>query len=180
VTARIVIAVDPDTVGGEPNHAGAICLDGVLRWCGRLTPDVRLPSVSAVDLALAEVHIERPHLRGRRGERTPNPKTIVDLTWHAGVLAGAFEAQGMRVTTHLPHEWKGTAKKVQHHMRLLRVLTPPEESLLPTSRGKTARQAVEDAARKFGVTGREVYDWQGGDILDAVALAMTVVGRLSK
>lgn len=107
---------------------------------------------------------------------------LIDLT-DAGkdtarALAGPYECVAKR-----PREWKGQIPKPIHHARVLGRLSAQEYALLVAAYGKKDPQAVaayvRSAAIRYGSTGKLTgYSAEITDLLDAMAFALTIEGRL--
>lgn len=127
------------------------------------------------------------------GRRVP-VEDLIEVTANGALTASAIHGDNpTNVEAFQPRDWKGSVPKPIHHSRVWEVLDVSEREIL----GGTATSDAIDAAclrgaqdkwRKPGATyyhARELPKLASGlkithDILDAAALYLTAVGRLSK
>jgi hypothetical protein len=104
---------------------------------------------------------------------------LIDLA-----AAGADTARAIAgpylVTAKRPREWKGQVPKPIQHARVLRALSPAELALVERAYGKPGLAAyIKAAAIRVGKNGALTgYSAEITDLLDAVAFALTIEGRL--
>lgn len=131
---------------------------------------------------------EKPQLYPDTLRKSTPAKTIAmanDLIELAA--AGADTARALAgpylVTAKRPREWKGQVPKPIQHARVIGRLSAPELALLVAAYGKkdpTALPAyIRAAAIRVGKSGELTgYSAEITDLLDAVAFALTIEGRL--
>ena len=178
-----MLAIDPGYAKREQGCACARFAEGVLvavRFA-RVTdaPDVAWMPDGAPPL---RVVVERPQVdRRTRGREV----AVVNLAWEGAALAywiaGATDAA---VTELTPTQWKGSARKPQHHARLWSILYEPERRMLGGDRTRTVIEAAKraGAAERWRRGGGAAYYPSGfamHNILDAVGLGCFALGRLS-
>jgi hypothetical protein len=180
------ISLDP----GKHGQAVAAFADGLLGgvWdTAKAAPVWGFLSAAQVDLV-----IEKPQY----DKRSPGKvEDVIDMCaagfLYAGTIHEAVRPNSgkVRVFTPRPREWKHSQEKPLHHRRALACLDPHEYAIVndfwQTSGRRTlgiaeyvARACVANAARK---TKRLVgYSDPIHNILDALALGLTHLGRMSK
>jgi hypothetical protein len=133
-------------------------------------------------LGVATVVVEKPQFDSRT--LRVDPRDVINLAFAAGVAAGAAAANGAELIAVTPTQWKGSEPKPMQHMRLWESLTPAEQALLGgAATGKIILLAVDKGAlRRWKISGAECYprSFKTHNLLDAVALGCTHLGRLDK
>lgn len=113
--------------------------------------------------------------------RSVNGATLIDLAWSGGIGAGAA---GAPITAYEVREWKGSARKPQHHRRGWCALLGPEKAVLG---GDATIALIEDACTRGGRDGWTkpgvAYYGRGKaakvhNLLDAVLLGLFHLGRI--
>lgn len=172
----IVVAIDP---GVQLCYYARLDHWGVLAYVGTSHPS------SGSDVRVDTILVERPIFRAQDARyRQVSPQTLIDLAWSAARAAYSLAGSNARKVVELtPQEWKGTEPKPVQHARLLEVLSDAELALVG---GEDTRYRVLASQRKGALDrwsrpGVSYYGrWTGHNVLDAVALALTYVGRLAK
>jgi hypothetical protein len=120
--------------------------------------------------------VERPEIY----RETRNPNDILDVAWEAAILVGGLTLgrnyPGRALVEYLPKQWKGQLKKPPHHAALWGVMTPEERALFTAKTKSIIDKACNDLA--FGR--KPSYSSKVVDLLDAAALNLYHVGRLTK
>jgi len=181
MTAANVIAIDPGYSARGEGCACAHTIDGVLRHAWSTRP----PCTVGHGLITGPlvVIVEKPQQDSRSWGLPPS--TLINLAWEGALLAGLYAGRfGGSVVAVTPSTWKGSVSKPVAHGRLWEVLTPAEREVLG---GDDTARRIEAAKRKgaldrWGKPGVRYYPrtWGGHNLLDAAALALTHVGRLTK
>lgn len=140
----IVLAIDP----GKRYLGAAATLDGVIRWCGYVSPIETIRTVAEA-LRPSVLVIEKPqqYYNSKAARRD-----ITDLTLATGEIKAYVSAP--KVVAWEPREWKGQVPKDIHQARIFALMTESERALLPRLKG------------------------QRGHVLDACGLALRYAGRL--
>jgi len=127
------------------------------------------------------VAVERPQVDRRTQGRE---RAIVDLAWAGAALAYWIAgAAGAAILEQTPTEWKGNARKPQHHARMWAALTDDERALLGGPRTLQIIEAAKRAGaaerwRKGGGAAYYPSGFEMHNILDAVALGLHALGRM--
>lgn len=106
---------------------------------------------------------------------------LIDLAAAGMRLAGQIEASCIGhvvLTTVFPRQWKGQIPKPIHHSRMITKLSPIEKDILLALKpdlDQHIRTACETYAETRQVRG---YSNRIHNVLDAVALGLTKIGRL--
>ncbi len=99
---------------------------------------------------------------------------------------------GCEITEYRPAEWKGNTPKPPHHKRMWEALTPAERTLLGGAKtfGAIVAACMRGAKDRWQKPGARYYRAREfptvngtkitHDILDASALALYALGRISK
>jgi hypothetical protein len=131
---------------------------------------------------VSTVVVERLQFRGMVD--LPRASRLIDMACAGYLAAGCALACGGELVELTPKQWKGEEHKPIHHARLWGVLMAKEKELLggiDTSR--TIAAAVEKGAldrwRRPGVSYYPAA-FKTHNLLDAVALGCTYLGRLEK
>lgn len=126
-----------------------------------------------------EVVWEKPQCDARSRVIAP---TLIELTAAGATLAGMFAgACGCACVAVTPSTWKGSVPKAISHGRLWAVLDDHERAILG---GADTLAIIESAKRQGGASrwpaGKTFYPatWNTHNLLDAVALGATRMGRL--
>jgi hypothetical protein len=140
------------------------------------------------DLATFDLVVaEKPQLDGRafatNGRKGVDVRDIIDLAWSGALVVGACRAP---VVAYEVREWKGSARKPQHHHAFWRALTEPERAILggaPTL--ALIERACEAGARDgWSKPGADYYGRSKAarvhNLLDAAALGMFHAGRVDR
>jgi hypothetical protein len=139
--------------------------------------------LATVDLVVAE----KPQLDGRafatNGRKGVDVRDIIDLAWSGALVVGACRAP---VVSYEVREWKGSARKPQHHHAFWRALDEAERAIL----GGAATYNLIERACEAGA--RDCWSKPGADyygrskaarvhnLLDAAALGMFHAGRVDR
>ena len=188
-----LIAIDPGYSLSGQGCACARLVEGELTdaWFARPTAEAwRLAHEhNCGNPALDVVVWECPQPREGRGRRgtgaVATPAVLVQLTAAGATLAGLYAGAwgAARVIARTPSAWKGTLPKPVQHSDLWDMLTEHEQHILGGERTHNAiLKAREAGALKRWPPGRNFYaaSWLTHNLLDAVALAMTEIGRMSR
>lgn len=172
----MIIAIDP----GVHACAGAWFHTGTLR--GGVAA-LKYPA-PYTELGVTHVVVERPAYQGVRTQ-SARPQDLMSLSWEGAKLAGLIAgATGAHFVELEPSAWKGSEPKPVHHARLWSVLTDAEREILGgAATGLVIANAVDKGAReRWKRDGAAYYPrtWVMHNVLDAVALGATYVGRLVK
>jgi hypothetical protein len=130
--------------------------------------------------------IEKMEIYASRGAEDPND--LLDVHGAACRAAEAIEAGGgAPVVWVKPREWKGQAKKWQHHNRIWGVLRPVERARFAAGAGLEVdfiTKKLDDACQRWArgeVTKRgkvKGYEWDAHNLFDAVGLGLWHHGRI--
>lgn len=127
-----------------------------------------------------------------RGDNTPNAEDLLLIAVAGARMAERFARRGGSVVEYRPREWKGSTPKPPHHARMWVVLLESERKLLGGAKTHAAilaacKRGAQGAWKKPGATyyrAKEFPTVDGTkithDILDAVALALYDLKRISK
>lgn len=178
-----LLAID----SGHPDCACAVARGLKLTWVGSAciqTVSLGTRSAGGFDRVIVEV----PQADGRS---VPVDDLIRVAT--TGVrLAERFASRGHAIEEVRPRDWKGSVPKPPHHARMWKALSNEEQDLLGGAQTYFAivaacRRGAQGAWKKPGATyyrARELPSVNGTkithDILDAAALALYALKRLSK
>ena len=144
---------------------------------------LRPTDLASVRRFASPVHVvvEKPQFDGR----TPAAmRTTLELAWQGAAVAYYLAGlHGADVTEYEPRDWKGSARKPQHHAEIWRRLFfQREQEMLG---GEATRQKIDDACKKgaldrWSKAGADYYprSWLTHNILDALGIAMTFAGRM--
>jgi hypothetical protein len=155
--------------------------------------DVRVVAVSMVGLGMKpgefdRVVVEIPTVR----PDTPNPEDLLLIAVAGSRLAERCAKNWRKVTEYRPTEWKGNTPKPPHHLRMWKALDARECALLGGHKTLAAIKAacLRGAKDRWQMKGalyyraRELPKVNGQkithDILDAAALALYALGRISR
>lgn len=168
-----LVAIDP---GVERCAIAVFADDGELLDVGFVDVPFDCPDVlwsAAWSDGIVSVVAEKPQFDRRCA------KSVIDLAWSGALVAATF-ARGGPVVTYTPSAWKGALTKPIHHHRTLKALTPAEIGVLPPDTAARVAGACHkgglDNWRKDGA--RYYGSWGGHNVLDAVALGLTHLGRM--
>lgn len=175
-------------IGIDPGYAkaGKGCALAVLgqeleliHWCF-VRPERLAATFSQLYAASIYVVVEKPQFDGR----TPAAmRTTLELAWQGSAvayyLAGINHCQ---VTEYEPRDWKGSARKPQHHAEIWRRLFPNERTMLggDDTGNRIGEACTKGALDRWSKPGVDYYSrsWLTHNILDAVGLALKFAGRL--
>jgi hypothetical protein len=182
MTAANVIAIDPGYSARGEGCACAYVTGGYLTSVWFARSDSAL-FADVLPITPTNVVVEKPQQDSRSWGLPPS--TLINLAWEGALLAGLYAGRfGGSVVAVTPSTWKGSVPKPVAHGRLWKVLTPAEREVLG---GDDTARRIEAAKRKgaldrWGKPGVRYYPrtWGGHNLLDAAALALTHVGRLTK
>lgn len=177
-----LIAIDPGYARDGEGCAVAFFWDRELHSVWFQRPQQNACTYSTFG-RIAEVVVERP----QQDERTYGipPEVLATLSWEGAALAyGYAGAKGACVIELTPSQWKGSIAKAAHHRIAWKVLSRDERAVL----GGDATWRVIDAACERGALARwkprkdHYYPagWTIHNLLDAVALGLTHLGRIRK
>lgn len=177
------LGIDPGYAKSGEGNACAYVRDGVLRdaWFERYAGGPVSAGMYGIDLVIAE----RPAYQGRRTDEA-SPETLMRLSWEGALLAGAYAgAYGARLVSITSDAWKGEEAKAACHSRLWEILSPDERIILGGMKTEALiRAAVRACALRRWPAGMHGYpSGKAGLVhnkLDAVAMTMTVLGRMRK
>lgn len=188
-----VIAIDPGYASDGEGCAcayfgenGRVCGTWFMRPREAYTLFAPLPEMSVLGHRLAHtgvVVVEQPQQDGRTYGIPP--EVLAKLSWDGALLAGLYAGRACcEVRAYTPSQWKGSLAKAAHHSLMWKVLTEDERVDL----GGDATWRVIDAACERGALARwkprkDYYypkDWATHNLLDAVALGLTHLGRMKK
>lgn len=184
MTAPSVIAIDPGYSARGKGCACALAVDGLIGACWFARPGeaqpVAFPHVPRNTIA---VIVEQPQ-QDERSRGIP-PETLIRLAWDGALLAGLYAGElGCPVVATTPAEWKGSTPKPVAHGRMWEILTPAERAVLggDDTAAKIAAAKRKGGLDRWGRPGVSYYprNWDGHNLLDAAALALTYVGRSKK
>lgn len=171
-----LLAIDPG--GAKKGCSGALFRDRAL-----VDMFERVTAQDATFL-VHDLVIERPQQDGR--SRAVPPRVLMDLAWQGALVAGAFIGQGATLREFTPSEWKGEIHKALHHARILEsgALEPIECRVLEEYADTSVFLAVQEARKKAALARWGVPGYSRSsrlpDVLDAVALGLFALGRITK
>lgn len=176
--SSVLVAIDPGYAKRGSGCAVAVFAGLSLVRVGFERPECVRPSALAV--GADTVLWECPQVDART--RTSAP-AVVQLAAVGGMLAGMFAgACGCPCMPISPAAWKGSVPKPVHHGRVWVLLDDREQALLG---GASTGVAIESAKRRgaldrWGKPGVAYYPstWLAHNLLDAVALGLTHLGRI--
>lgn len=183
MTPPSVIAIDPGYAMRGKGCACAAVVHGVLESVWFARPDAAHVHHKCERPASITVIVEQPQ-QDARSWGIP-PATLIKLAWDGALLAGLYAGElGCNVVAVTPSQWKGSAPKPVAHGRLWEVLTPAERAILggDETEARIAAAKRKGALDRWGKPGVSYYprNWDGHNLLDAAALALTHTGRLKK
>ena len=189
MTPLSVIAIDPGYAMRGEGCACAAVVHGELKtvWFARPADRVKgLPFAKihvAPITAVDSVVVEQPQ-QDARSWGIP-PATLIKLAWDGALLTGLYAGElGCSVVAVTPSQWKGSTPKPVAHGRMWEILTPAERAVLggDDTAAKIAAAKRKGGLDRWGKPGVSYYPraWDGHNLLDAAALALTYVGRLKK
>lgn len=175
------IAIDP----GARQNAIAVFVDSRLAWAG--FEAAFLPLLATLQRnECVETIIEKPQIDRRSPGKLAD---LINVTANGYRLVGRIDQQVClkpeRFHERTPQAWKGSVEKPIHHSRALYVLmpgeiqripfaTPTRENLIDYVHAAVEKNAKRKSRRLVGYT-NVVHN-----LLDAVALGLTYLGRLNK
>ncbi len=109
--------------------------------------------VPPIEGHLSPVHvlvIERPQIYTAR-QMKGDPNDIVTLALQAGGYMYRFKAQGAKVVTVLPGEWKGQVPKDIHHPRIFKKLSLEEAAVCGLGGKGLGKKALADMMDAIGI-----------------------------
>lgn len=167
----------------DPGYAGAGCAvasfeQGTLRRAA-----FRKPSDRRVGVVAATVIVERPQWDDR--SLAASAPVLMRLSWEGAIVAAYCAAHpSSKLIEVTPTDWKGSTPKPVHHARLWRQLNDDERAILGGDATLAAIQAAQEkgALDRWGRPGASYYpkSFTAHNLLDAVALGCTYLGRLAK
>lgn len=176
-----IIGLDPGYAKSGKGCAFALLgCDQELLHASFIRPEqLSRPPFSLCHPAPVIVVVEKPQFDGR----TPAAqKTVAELGWQGAAVAYYIAGLNRGTVVEIPpRDWKGSARKPQHHHEIWGFLCPNEKEILGGQKTlreieKSCERGALDRWRKPGV---EYYPraWITHNLLDAVGLALTYAGR---
>jgi hypothetical protein len=173
----VIITIDPGV------HACALAyLESSHVQAFDLTNRVDRAALATLDVS--HVVVERPEYQGLRTQ-CARVQDLIALAWSGALLAGTIAGTtGAHLVELAPSKWKGSEPKPVHHARMWAALVASERAVLGGDATRNAITcAVEKGARERWKRGGAAYyprAWTMHNVLDAVALGLTYVGRMAK
>lgn len=181
MTEQSVIAIDP---GYARKGGGCACALLVVGEIAKVWFDRPVGGTGPWQIGpIHAVIVEQPQ-QDKRSRGIP-PETLIRLAWNGALLAGLYAGElGCPVVAVTPSDWKGSTPKPIAHGRMWEILTPVERAVLGgyDTEAKIAAAKRKGGLDRWGKPGVSYYlrNWDGHNLLDAAALALTYVGRLKK
>lgn len=179
------INIDPGFASKGPGCACALFQSGSLDLCwyerASIHPRAKLAAPAMVDCVVDIVRWEMPQADGRGA----NGDTLIQLASEGRGLATQLAMScGGTIAAVTPAEWKGAARKPQHHRRVWLALTEDERLCVDDHPDrvwkvieKTCEKGALDRWKKPGV---QYYpkSFVTHNMLDAVAIGLHAEGRI--